>query len=73
MSTRFLQYVSGGTIGRCLQEYGPFKEEITKSFTHQILEGIFYLHSKGIIHRVCTFAAHIVYVKIEDCIGSKIG
>ncbi|KAG6818003.1 hypothetical protein H0H87_009158 [Tephrocybe sp. NHM501043] len=47
----FLEYVPGGTISSCLQSHGIFSEEVTKSFTHQILEGLHYLHCMGIIHR----------------------
>ncbi|KAF8168185.1 kinase-like domain-containing protein [Crassisporium funariophilum] len=47
----FLEYVSGGNISTCLRDYGIFREEVTKDFTRQILEGLAYLHSKGILHR----------------------
>ncbi|KAG6842274.1 hypothetical protein C0991_000244 [Blastosporella zonata] len=47
----FLEYVPGGTISSCLQSHGTFSEEVTKSFTHQMLEGLHYLHCMGIIHR----------------------
>jgi len=47
----FLEYVPGGSIGSCLQKHGKFDEEVTKSFTEQILTGLEYLHSKGILHR----------------------
>ncbi|KAJ7783708.1 kinase-like domain-containing protein [Mycena maculata] len=47
----FLEYVPGGTIGSCLLKHGKFDEEVTKSFTSQILAGLEYLHSKGILHR----------------------
>ncbi|KAF8905505.1 kinase-like domain-containing protein [Gymnopilus junonius] len=47
----FLQYVSGGTIGTCLSQYGKFNEQVTKQFTAQILDGLVYLHDRGIIHR----------------------
>ncbi|EIN08053.1 kinase-like protein [Punctularia strigosozonata HHB-11173 SS5] len=47
----FLEYVPGGSIGHCLRKHGRFKEEVTKSFTEQILTGLEYLHSKGILHR----------------------
>ncbi|KAJ8702494.1 mitogen-activated protein kinase kinase kinase [Pleurotus ostreatus] len=47
----FLEYVPGGSIGSCLLKHGKFDEEVTKSFTGQILDGLEYLHSKGILHR----------------------
>ncbi|KAJ7198255.1 kinase-like domain-containing protein [Mycena pura] len=46
----FLEYVPGGSIGSCLHKYGKFEEDVTKSFTSQILAGLEYLHSKGIVH-----------------------
>ncbi|KAF7347907.1 hypothetical protein MVEN_01548600 [Mycena venus] len=47
----FLEYVPGGSIGSCLLKHGRFDEDVTKSFTLQILAGLEYLHSKGILHR----------------------
>ena len=48
----FLEYVPGGSIASILRKHGRFNEDVTKSFTSQILDGLDYLHSKGIIHRV---------------------
>ncbi|KAG8904975.1 hypothetical protein FRB99_000934 [Tulasnella sp. 403] len=47
----FLEYVPGGSVGSCLRKHGKFEEEIIKSFTGQILEGLAYLHGNKIIHR----------------------
>ena len=50
--TVFLEYVPGGSIGGMLEKYGRFDEHLIKSFTSQVLDGLEYLHSKGIVHRV---------------------
>lgn len=34
-----------------LQNYGAFEEELVRTFTGQILQGLAYLHSRDIIHR----------------------
>ncbi|KIO31636.1 hypothetical protein M407DRAFT_67689 [Tulasnella calospora MUT 4182] len=47
----FLEYVPGGSIGSCLQRLGKFEENIIKSFTKQIIDGLAYLHANKIIHR----------------------
>ncbi len=47
----FLEYVPGGSVGSCLRKHGKFEEPTIKSFLHQILDGLAYLHSKGILHR----------------------
>jgi mitogen-activated protein kinase kinase kinase len=47
----FLEYVPGGSIASCLLKHGRFEENVTKSFTRQILDGLHYLHSEGILHR----------------------
>ena len=47
----FLEYVPGGSVGSCLRKHGQFEEDTIKSFLHQILEGLAYLHGKGILHR----------------------
>ncbi|KAK7385069.1 hypothetical protein VNO78_30776 [Psophocarpus tetragonolobus] len=47
----YLEYVSGGSIYKLLQEYGPFKESLIRSYTMQILHALAYLHARNTIHR----------------------
>src|SRR5258708_10439819 len=48
----FLEYIPGGSVGSCLRKYGKFHGDIIKSFTRDILEGLSYLHSVVVLHRV---------------------
>lgn len=47
----YLEYVSGGSIYKLLQEYGKFGENAIRNFTRQILSGLAYLHAKNTVHR----------------------
>ena len=47
----YLEYVSGGSIYKILQDYGPLGEIAIRSYTQQILSGLAYLHAKTTIHR----------------------
>ncbi|KAF5743520.1 hypothetical protein HS088_TW08G00104 [Tripterygium wilfordii] len=47
----YLEYVSGGSIYKLLQEYGQLGELAVRSYTQQILSGLAYLHSKQTVHR----------------------
>ncbi|XP_057978270.1 mitogen-activated protein kinase kinase kinase YODA isoform X3 [Malania oleifera] len=47
----YLEYVSGGSIYKLLQEYGQFGEIAIRSYTQQILSGLAYLHAKKTVHR----------------------
>ena len=46
-----LEYVPGGSIRSLLDKYEAFDERLVKLCTRQIIEGLNYLHSKGVIHR----------------------
>ncbi|KAL1916442.1 uncharacterized protein VTP21DRAFT_5633 [Calcarisporiella thermophila] len=47
----FLEYVSGGSVQSCLNQYGPFEPALTRHFTRQITRGLAYLHDRGLLHR----------------------
>ncbi|PON44174.1 Serine/threonine protein kinase [Trema orientale] len=47
----YLEYVSGGSIYKLLQDYGQFGELAIRSYTQQILSGLAYLHTKNTLHR----------------------
>ncbi|CAK9160919.1 unnamed protein product [Ilex paraguariensis] len=47
----YLEYVSGGSIYKLLQEYGQFGELAIRSYSQQILSGLAYLHAKNTVHR----------------------
>ncbi|GKV21636.1 hypothetical protein SLEP1_g31597 [Rubroshorea leprosula] len=47
----YLEYVSGGSIHKLLQEYGSFREPVIQNYTRQILFGLAYLHGRNTVHR----------------------
>lgn len=47
----FLEYVPGGSVASLLGLYGAFAPPLVRSFTNQVLIGVQYLHSKGVVHR----------------------
>lgn len=47
----FLEYVAGGSITSCMKSFGKFEEPLIKFITKQVLLGLEYLHSNGILHR----------------------
>lgn len=47
----FLEYVAGGSVGSLIRMYGRFDDQLIRHLTKQVLEGLAYLHSKGILHR----------------------
>lgn len=46
-----LEYVPGGSIQNMLTQFGAFSESLIHRFSSQIINGVNYLHEKGIIHR----------------------
>ncbi|KAG6486126.1 hypothetical protein ZIOFF_054696 [Zingiber officinale] len=46
----YLEYVSGGSIHKILQEYGAFGETLIRNYTAQVLSGLAYLHGRTSVH-----------------------
>ncbi|KAI0987654.1 hypothetical protein GJ496_000789 [Pomphorhynchus laevis] len=46
-----LEYVEGGTLSHFLDQFGSFNENLIRTYLHQILIGVDYLHSNQIMHR----------------------
>ena len=46
-----MEFMPGGSIHNYVRENGSLTETLTRKYTHQILEGLGYLHSRRIIHR----------------------
>lgn len=47
----YLEYVSGGSIYKLLQDYGRFEESTIRNYTRQITSGLAYLHGRHVVHR----------------------
>ena len=46
-----MEYCSEGSLARLLNSYGKFHQAMLLHYTHQILEGLVFLHSLHIVHR----------------------
>ena len=47
----FVEWMAGGSISRLLDKHGAFNESVIVKYSQQILQGLDYLHSYGILHR----------------------
>lgn len=47
----FMKYMAGGSLSTLIKQYGALSEKIIIKFTKQILLGLHYLHSHGVVHR----------------------
>ncbi|KAH9488447.1 Mitogen-activated protein kinase kinase kinase 2 [Bulinus truncatus] len=61
----FLEYMSGRSVLHHIKKFGQLTEAVTRQYTKQILEGLVFLHSIGIVHRDIK-AANI----LRDTIGN---
>lgn len=61
----YLEYVSGGSIHKLLQEYGSFKEPVIQNYTRQIVSGLAYLHGRNTVHRYFDYSYAIFNMKFR--------
>mmetsp|Transcript_24264 Transcript_24264/g.43174 ORF Transcript_24264/g.43174 Transcript_24264/m.43174 type:complete len:322 (+) Transcript_24264:323-1288(+) len=47
----FLEYVPGGSLRNLLAKFKQFEESVVKRYTEHLLQGLAYLHSRGMVHR----------------------
>ncbi|SYZ64110.1 protein_kinase (plasmid) [Leishmania braziliensis MHOM/BR/75/M2904] len=47
----YMDYVSGGSVTAALKSYGSFEEQQAAALCFQLLQGLAYMHRRGIIHR----------------------
>jgi hypothetical protein len=60
-----LEFVENGSLSNTLKSFGNFPEKLIANYTVKILEGLEYLHAKGVIH--CDLkAANVLTTKSGD-------
>jgi len=60
-----LEYVENGSLLNTLKSFGNFPEKLIANYTVKILEGLEYLHAKGVVH--CDLkAANVLTTKSGD-------
>ena len=64
-----MEYVQGESVSRIIKDQGPFDPVVSISMFRQILEGIKYAHSKGVVHKDIKSSNFIITptnVKVTD-------
>lgn len=46
-----MEYVPGKSLDTLLEKFGPFNEQVIRSYTKQILEALNYCHENKVVHR----------------------
>jgi len=70
-----MEYVPGGSVRHLLNKFGKLHEKTVQKYTKELLEGLTFLHSKGIVHRDIKCANLLVdndgVIKLSDFGASK--
>ena len=43
----FLEFVAGGSLANLISSFGALSEDVVRTYTRQIVEGLIYVHSQG--------------------------
>ena len=46
-----IEYVEGGSLYHTVKKFGTFPESLLSIYVRQVLQGLDYLHQKGVLHR----------------------
>ena len=46
-----LEYIGGGELFDFIADTGKFSEKVTRTYFHQMMNGLYYMHAKGFAHR----------------------
>ena len=46
-----MEYVENGSVNNIMTTFGKFPESLVRVYTEQVLKGLEYLHSNGVLHR----------------------
>lgn len=46
-----LEFIESGSLAAIIKKFDPFPEHLVAHFTKQVLDGLCYLHSQGVVHR----------------------
>ncbi|KAF2116766.1 hypothetical protein BDV96DRAFT_611966 [Lophiotrema nucula] len=72
----FTEYVSGGTLGACLRNYGKFEAPMVASFAEQILASLAYSAADEALldwNRACNLSWSFMMDKVDDSFMKNIG
>ena len=47
----FVEWMAGGSVSSLLDRHGPFTDLVIQRYIFQVLLGLDYIHSMGILHR----------------------
>ena len=67
--------ITGGELYDYVENSGAFKPEFVRYFSSQILKGVLFMHSKGVVHRDLKCSNILLDSHLEDhkIVGDRLG